>query len=66
MVAMILIDKGYYDYDFEKAPEKRAPHKQRTPEELREILVGFGFGHLKEKKPETTEEIQDYLIKGGI
>lgn len=66
MVAMILIDKGYYDYDFEKAPEKRSPHKQRTPEELREILVGFGFGHLKEKKPETTEEIQDYLIKGGL
>lgn len=66
MVAMILIDKGYYDYDFEKAPENRAPHKQRTPDELREILVGFGFGHLKEKKPETTEEIQDYLIKGGL
>ena len=66
MVAMILIDKGYYDYDFEKAPEKKAPHKQRTPEELMEILVGFGFGHLKEKKPETTEEIQDYLIKGGL
>ena len=66
LVSMILVDKGYYDYDFEKAPEKREPHKQKTPEELRSILVGFGFDHLKEKKPETTEEIQDYIIKGGL
>ena len=65
---MLLIDKGYYDYDFEKAPEK--PEQELTgegksEEELREKLIGFGFGHLKQEKPQTDEQLQDYILKNG-
>jgi len=61
----LLLDKGYYDYDFEKVDAPRAPWKEevKSDEEVRDILVGFGFRHLAEKKPETLEEIQNYLIE---
>jgi hypothetical protein len=34
----------------------------RSNDELQNILSGFGFG-LKTKKPETIEEIQNYIIQ---
>lgn len=63
---MILADKGYYDYDFEKfgvIEEGRDwAETVRTDEELDSVLNGFGFGR-RTKKPETTEEIQEHIIK---
>ena len=62
---MILLDKGYYDYDFEKT-EKPAAQKDwtetvRSDEEVRNLLAGFGIG--QPVKPQTTEEIQNYILK---
>ena len=63
---MILADKGYYDYDFEKfgviEEGKDWAETVRTDEELDSVLNGFGFGR-RTKKPETTEEIQEHIIK---
>lgn len=62
---MILVDKGYYDYDFEKVEYKKQTVWEETiksEEELKNILVGFGFTHLA-KKPQTAEELQSYIIK---
>lgn len=63
---MILADKGYYDYDFEQfgviEEGKDWAETVRTDEELDSVLNGFGFGR-RTKKPETTEEIQEHIIK---
>lgn len=62
-----LIDKGYYDYDYERVtkPEDMVKWEDtvKTDDELHEMLSGFGFGIKKPKKPETLEEIQEYIIK---
>lgn len=62
---MLLLDKGYFDYDFEKVDAPSGPWKEeiKSDEEVRNILVGFGFSHLAEKKSETLEEIQNHIIK---
>ena len=64
---MLLLDKGYFDYDFEKvespAPVANWEDTVKTEEQLHEMLSGFGFGAKKPKKPETLEEIQEYIIK---
>jgi len=60
---MILIDKGYFDYDFEKVAAP-APNWEDTildEEQTENLLAMFGMG--KQKKPETTEELQEYIIK---
>ena len=66
-VTMLLLDKGYFDYDYEKvsapAPVVDWESTIRTEEELHEMLAGFGFGVKKKKKPETLEEIQEHVIK---
>ena len=60
------MDKGYYDYDFEKFglmdEGKDWADTVRTDEEVDEIMHGFGFGR-RVKKPTTTEEIQNHIIK---
>ena len=60
---MMLLDKGYFDYDFEKfgmlEKERDWVETVRTDEEMDHIMKGFGFG--KRTKPETTEEIQKYI-----
>jgi len=63
----LLLDKGYFDYDYEKV-EKPPQFVDwvdtiKTDEEVVDMLSNFGFGHLKKKKPETTEEIQNHIIK---
>lgn len=61
---MMLIDKGYYDYDFEKVTKQVYwDDTVKTEEELDEMLTGFGFGGRTQKKPETIEEIQNYIIQ---
>ena len=66
-VLLQLIDKGYYDYDYEKVvktPRIDWKDKVKNDEELHDMLAGFGFGGKKKpKKPETVEEIQEYIIK---
>ena len=59
----MLLDKGYFDYDFEKV-EKPVPVYDwedtiKSDEEVQGILSIFGVGQ-REKK--TVEEIQEYVI----
>ena len=59
---MMLLDKGYFDYDYVKSErENRWEDTVRTDEEIREIMAGFGIG--VPRKPKTLEEIQRYIIK---
>jgi hypothetical protein len=64
---MMLMDKGYFDYDFEKCgmleEGKDWIETVRTDEEIDEIMSGFGFGKRTKKKPETLEEIQSHILK---
>lgn len=66
LVTMLLIDKGYFDYDFEKfgilEHGKDWAETVRSDEEMDEIMKGFGFGR-RTKKPETLEEIQSHILK---
>ena len=63
----MLIDKGYYDYDF-KAVAKR--QKQllyedtvKSEEETRNLLARFGIGTAtKEPKDMNMEELQEYAM----
>lgn len=61
-----LIDKGYYDYDYEKVSKEPEivdwADTVKSDEEVQDMVSLFGFGR-KQKKPETAEEIQEYLIK---
>ncbi len=62
---MLLLDKGYFDYDFERSEKEEVVTWEdtvRSDEEIREIMAGFGIG-VKRKKPETLEEIQNHIIK---
>ena len=59
---MVLLDKGFYDYEFST---EDAPHEyhEKTPEELHSALAMFGIGTEVPRKPETEEEIQEHIIK---
>lgn len=62
---MIMIDKGYFDYDFEKSEKETVvtyEESRRSDEEIRDIMAGFGIG-VQRKKPETLEDIQNHIIK---
>ena len=60
---MMLYDKGYYDYDFERI-EKEAKWEQTilSQEELAGKLSMFGIGK-KKPEPMSLEEIQEHVIK---
>lgn len=62
-VTMLLIDKGYFDYDFEKHEGVKEARPTKTQEELENILAGFGFSQFQKKDPENEEELQSYIIK---
>lgn len=61
---MMLLDKGYFDYDFEKTenpvPRVNWEDTIKSDEEVADILSAFG---LSPKKPQTEEEIQGYILK---
>jgi len=63
---MILLDKGYFDYDYEKTekPEEQVNWEDtiKSDEEVDGILAAFGMT-ANRKKPQTEEEIQDYILK---
>ena len=61
----MLVDKGYYDYDFErvKAKVKRVTYEEsvKSDDEVRGWLAKFGIGKPKE---ESLEELQELAMKG--
>ena len=61
---MMLVDKGYYDYDFERVKEVAKPilveDTIKSEEETRSLLARFGFG---QKKEESLEELQEMAMK---
>lgn len=65
-VTMLLLDKGYFDYDYEKT-EKPAELVNwedtiKSEEEVDGILAAFGMT-ANRKKLQTEEEIQGYILK---
>lgn len=59
---MMLIDKGYYDYDFEKmAKQIDSMDNAKTDEEVEDRLkkFGFNFGSVEDMN---AEEIQEYAM----
>lgn len=62
-VTMMLLDKGYYDYDAEKVESKvRWEDTVKSDEEVANLLSMFGMGP-KAQKPKNEEEVQNYLLK---
>ena len=63
---MMLVDKGYYDYDFERVKEVAKPilveDTIKSEEETRRLLSRFGFG-IAEPKEESLEELQEMAMK---
>lgn len=64
---MMLIDKGYYDYDFKKVePKKKQVLFEDTvkdKDQVRSLLAKFGIGTAKkEPKDMDMEELQEYAI----
>ena len=61
---MMLVDKGYYDYDFERKKEKvrQALYEDtvKSESEVRGWLARFGIGQPKE---ESLEELQEMAMK---
>lgn len=59
---MALIDKGYYDYDYEERKRQvYASMKPKSKEEVASMLARFGFATKigsSAKKPLTPEEMQ--------
>ena len=55
----MLIDKGYFDYDYQKV-EKQVIWEDtiKSDEEVNDILSAFGLG----RKEKTEEELQQFII----
>lgn len=62
---MMLIDKGYYDYDFERKKEvaKQMLYEDtvKSESEVRSLLARFGIG--QKKSEESLEELQKMAMK---
>lgn len=63
-VTMMLIDKGYYDYDFEhkKAVAKQMLYEEtvKSESEVRGLLARFGIG---QKHRESLDELQKMAME---
>lgn len=61
---MMLIDKGYYDYDFDrvKVEVKQVLYEDtvKSDSDVRSMLARFGIGT---SKKETLEELQELAMK---
>ncbi|MDE6649313.1 MAG: hypothetical protein K2K45_05235 [Muribaculaceae bacterium] len=61
-VNILLIDKGYYDYDFTEPPKPKPKLKKKTTREVSSMLARFGFKtklhDVEKEKPMTAEEMQ--------
>lgn len=65
---MMLVDKGYYDYDFERKKEvaKQVLYEDtvKSEDEVRSWLARFGIGQPKvEPSEESLEELQKMAMK---
>ena len=62
----MLLDKGYYDYDYEKTdpvgPVVNWEDTIKSEEEVADMLSIFGMGP-KVNKPRNIDELQKYIIK---
>lgn len=62
---MMLVDKGYYDYDFERKKEKvrQALYEDtvKSDDEVRSWLARFGIG--QKHTEESLEELQKMAMK---
>ena len=57
----MLIDKGYYDYDFERVKSNKQVLYEDTvksDEETRNLLARFGIG----KPEQSIDELQEYVM----
>lgn len=65
----MLIDKGYYDYDFEEPKHKKhsAPTKAKSDAETAKMLSRFGVGTAAERdlRKLDMEQLQAYAIADG-
>ena len=68
----MLIDKGFYDYDYEAVSEKAVRHEQ-SEERTNNMMKRFGFGkkdeHHRKKEGQTSmspEEIQKEVMSDSI
>lgn len=68
----MLVDKGYYDYDFERKKEKvrQALYEDtvKSESEVRGLLARFGIGNASasqgiESSEESLEELQEMAMK---
>ena len=63
---MMLVDKGYYDYDFERKKErvKQMLYEDtvKSESEVRGLLARFGIGNA-ERSEESLEELQEMAMK---
>lgn len=58
---MLLIDKGYYDYDFEKEEKLVLVSKtKKSKKEINQILRNFGLPVEEESED---EKLQQFIIK---
>ena len=69
---MMLVDKGYYDYDFERKKEvaKQVLYEDtvKSDDEVRSWLARFGIGNASasqgvERSEESLEELQEMAMK---
>lgn len=62
---MMLVDKGYYDYDFERKKEvaKQVLYEDtvKSESEVRGSLARFGIG--QKRSEESLEELQEMAMK---
>jgi hypothetical protein len=59
---MMLVDKGYYDYDFERVKANTQllyEDTVKSDSEVRGLLSRFGIGKPKEQ---SIEELQEYVM----
>ena len=68
----MLIDKGFYDYDYEAVSEKAVRHEQ-SEERTNNMMKRFGFGkkdeHHRKEEGQTSmspEEIQKEVMSDSI
>ena len=66
-MTLLLIDKGYYDYDFKAVAKKQKQllyeDTVKSEEETRSLLALFGIGTaMKEPKDMDMEELQEYAM----
>ena len=64
----MLIDKGYYDYDFKAVAKKQKQllyeDTVKSEEETRSLLARFGIGTaMKAPKDMDMEELQEYAMR---